>query len=411
MALSFTVLRNRDFRLLMLTRLFGLMALQAQDIIAGWQIYSLTHDPLMLGLTGLAEAVPAIACALFAGHIVDTHRPHFVYAACIGALALNAVALLFIAGGVIAVPGGIIPWIFASIFVSGLARSFIFPASFALLSTVVPRSQITAASAWLSSGFQFATIVGPAIAGIVYGGYGALIAWLMPAALLIITFLCMIAMSKETRQKKSAEQREPFLKSIKSGWRFLVKTPPLLATMALDMFAILFGGAVAMLPAYADQILHVGSEGLGILRAAPAVGAIISALILSLWPMKDIRASSLLWINVVFGICIIVFGISTSFWLSLIMLGISGAVDSISVVVRSTLLQLLTPDNMRGRVSSVGSMFIISSNEIGAFESGVAAKLFGLVPSVVIGGIGTLLVVTATAVFSPSLRKTVVKAD
>jgi sugar phosphate permease len=180
--------------------------------------------------------------------------------------------------------------------------------------------------------------------------------------------------------------------------------------MALDMFAVLFGGAVAMLPAYADQVLHVGSQGLGALRAAPALGSIVTALALAMWPLKRIRAALLLWAITGFGICMIGFGLSNIFWLSMLFLALSGMFDSISVVMRATIMQLLTPDSMRGRVSSVNSMFIISSNEIGAFRSGTTASIFGLVPSVVMGGVITLMVVSATALWVPKLRRTVVDA-
>ena len=201
------------------------------------------------------------------------------------------------------------------------------------------------------------------------------------------------------------------MRSIAEGWKFIWQSRTLLSVMTLDMFAVLFGGAVAMLPAYADQVLHVGSEGLGLLRAAPAFGAGITALLLAVRPMKEIRASTLLWVVGGFGVCMIGFGISTVFWISMAMLALSGVFDSVSMVIRSTLMQLLIPDHMRGRVSSVNSMFFISSNEIGAFQSGLAAKLLGLVPSVIFGGACALVVVAITALASPKLRKTVVKAD
>ena len=406
---SVSVLRLRDFRLLLFTRVFGMMALQAQDVIVGWQIYSLTKDPFMLGLAGLTEAVPAIACALFAGHIVDISRPHRVFLNCIGLLAVNALALLLMAGGIVPIPGGtIIPILFICIFLSGIVRSFIMPSSFSLLSQIVKRSDLPAASAWMSSGFQVAAISGPAVAGIIYGGYGVLDAWVLPVSLMAVAFLLLAGMHVNVRGYRSSERREPAAKSIKAGWSFILSNPVLLSVMTLDMFAVLFGGAVAMLPAYADQVLHVGSQGLGELRAAPALGAILVAVLLALRPMKIVRASTLMWVIVGFGACMIGFGLSESFPLSIGFLAISGSFDSVSMVIRGTLMQILTPDAMRGRVSAVNSMFIISSNEIGAFESGLAAKLLGLVPSVVIGGMGTLVVVALTALVSPKFRRTVV---
>lgn len=408
---SVEVLKIRDFRFLVLTRMFGVMALQSQAVIVGWQIYSITKDPFMLGLTGLTEAVPAIACALFAGHIVDNSSPHKTFLLSLGVLLINLCLFVLIAGRIMPVPGGnILPFMFAGVFISGLARSFIMPSSFSLLAKIVTRKDMPAASAWLGSGFQIAAIGGPALAGIVYGGYGPRTAWMMAAAIMAMAFLSMLAIRTRERNH-NGEKREPASKSIKEGWAFILKNPVLLSVMTLDMFAVLFGGAVAMLPAYADQILHVGPQGTGLLRAAPAIGAIFTALVLALHPLQRFSATRLLWVVTGFGLCIIGFGLSKIFWLSMLFLALSGAFDSVSMIIRSTIMQLLTPDHMRGRVSSVNSMFIISSNEIGAFESGVAAKFLGLVPSVVLGGIGTLLVVLVTFMLSPQLRTTVIDAE
>jgi MFS family permease len=408
---SFDVLRLRDFRILLATRIFGVMALQCQAVIVGWQIYSITHDPFMLGLTGLTEAVPAIACALFAGHIVDISRPQRVYFFCYLALALNTLALFLFAGGIVpAAHAHLLFLIYMCIFISGLSRSFIMPAAFSLLPQIVPRPQIPAAMAWQSSGFQIAAIGGPAMAGIIYGIWGPTIAWILPVTFMLGSFILLnfIDTSKHTYNR---EKREPAMKSIKAGWQFILSKPVLLSVMALDMFAVLFGGAVSMLPAYADQVLHVGSEGLGALRAAPAIGAVITAVILAMRPMKVLSAKRLLIVVAGFGACIIAFGLSHIFALSMFFLALSGAFDSVSMVIRSTLMQLLTPDEMRGRVSSVNSMFIISSNEIGSFESGTAARLLGLVPSVVLGGMATLGIVGLTAWLSPKMRRTVVRTD
>lgn len=413
MTLSVAVLRLPDFRRLIFVRMCGLMALQSQAVIVGWQVYSLTKSPFMLGLTGLTEAIPAIICAFFSGHVVDISRPHRVYLTCIGALMVNMLMLLLVAGGFISVPNGnILPWIYSGVFISGMARSFIMPSNFALLSRIVTRPEIPSASAWLSSGFQVAAISGPAIAGIIFGGYGARAAWLLPVGLMVCAFILLLSFSEGPKQYRGSELREPAMKSIRAGWKFILTNRVLLSVMALDMFAVLFGGAVAMLPAFADQVLHVGSEGLGALRAAPAIGAITTALFFALRPFKLIRATTLLWMVTGFGLAIIGFGLSTSFWLSMGFLAVSGAFDSVSMIIRGTLMQLLTPDAMRGRVSAVNSMFIISSNEIGSFESGLAARLLGLVPSVIFGGVCTLLVVCSVAMFSPKLRRlTVNTAD
>lgn len=408
--LSFSVLKSRDFRLLLFTRMFSLSALQAQAVVIGWQIYTMTKDPLLLGLTGLAEAVPAIACALFAGYVVDNSRPQRVYLYCLLGLTVNTLILFLIGGNIIPLSTGMfLPLVYLAIFMSGFARSFIMPASFSLLAQIVPRKDISSASAWMSTGFQAASIVSPAIAGLIYGGYGPLAAWVMPMSLMSAAFFLMLFINPAPFQK--AEAREPALKSIREGWKFIMQTPVLLSAMALDMLAVLFGGAIALLPAFATEVLHVGSEGLGALRGAPAAGAVLMALYLAVRPMRTIPVTRLLWVVVGFGFSMIGFGLSTVFWLSVFFLIISGVFDSVSMVIRQTLMQLLTPDHMRGRVSSVNSMFIISSNELGAFESGALAKLIGIVPAVVAGGFGTLLVAASTAWASPQMRKTVIYPD
>lgn len=406
---STAVLKIADFRCLMLTRMFVTFALQSQAVIVGWQVYDLTKDPLMLGLTGLAEAIPAILSAFYAGHVVDISNPKKIYRLCLMALVVNTLILFMIAGGHVDTPLNtpLLAWIFIGIIASGLIRAFIMPASFSLLPLVVERPQIQSASAWMNSFFQIAAVGGPALAGIIYAFYGVTWAWAMPiammsCALINISFLMVIPPPREHAQKPST------LQNIRAGWAFILSKPVLLSVMTLDMFAVLLGGAVAMLPAFTDEILKIGPEGLGLLRAAPAIGAVLTAIIFALYPMKHLSGAKLLFVVAGFGCCMIGFGFSTSFWVALIFLALSGAFDSVSVIIRSTLMQLLTPDHMRGRVSSVNSMFIISSNEIGAFESGVAARVLGLVPSIIFGGFGTLLVVGVTSLLSPGLRRIVV---
>lgn len=405
-----SILKNPNFRALLLTRLLSMSAVQAQVIITGWQVYSLTHSPFLLGLTGLVEAVPAILCALFAGHIVDTHNPVTIYRYVLGVLAVTNIAFLIVAGGYIALePQALLLFIFAGIFVIGLATSFMMPTGFALTAMILKRSEFSAASAWQGSAYQFASIGAPAIAGIIYGFYGAHGAWLMPALLMSMALVFSFFL-RAAHKAKTREERLPALQSIREGWKFLLENNALLSIMALDMLAVLLGGAVAMLPAFADQILHVGAEGLGLLRAAPAAGAMLVSFYLGLRPMRRITAHRMLIVVAGFGVCMIGFGLSASFWLSMAMLALSGGFDSVSMVIRGTLTQLLTPDGLRGRVSAVNSMFIITSNEIGAFESGVAASLIGLAPSVILGGIGTIVVVIATALLSPKFRKLSVEA-
>lgn len=406
---SLAILRQRDFRLLLIAQLCITMALQAQAVIVGWQVYTLTKDPFLLGLIGLTEAVPAIISALFAGHFVDVGRPHRIYLTCISLLVINTLVLFLIGGHIIEPPiGSLLPWLFGAVFVSGLARSFTMPASFALLGHMIPREKMPAASAWRSTVIQFSSVAGPAVAGLVYGGYGVTIAWSIPVCLLLIATLMLATMRRELHLFRQPKRAEGTIESIKAGWRFILTTPVLLAVMALDMFAVLFGGAVAVLPAFADQILATGSEGLGLLRASPAIGAIATALFLAIRPLPTMRPAMLLAVVAGFGMCMIGFGLSTSFIMAMTFLILSGIFDSVSVVMRSTIAQWLTPDHMRGRVSAVNSMFIISSNEIGAFESGLAARYMGLVPSIVFGGAMTLLVVIVTTFIHPPLRHMVI---
>ncbi len=408
----FEVLKQRDFRVMLATRLLVMMGWTMQDVIIGWQVYGLTHSAFVLGLTGLAEAVPALVCALFAGHIVDISRPYRVLLICLSVMTANAFVLLLTGGGFAHPPGGVVAWLFFGIFISGLARAFVMPASFALLPQIVARVHMPAASAFLTTGFQLATVIAPAAVGLVYASGGAHTAWFLPLLFMGAAWMLLLfGVSPVPRAWRNAHTREAVFASMRNGWRFIWSNKTLLSVMALDMFAVLFGGAVAMLPAVAAQILHVGATELGILRAAPAAGALISALTLALYPLQRIKARWLLVAVAGFGLCTIGFGFSTYFWLSVFLLALSGVFDSISMVIRSTLMQWLTPDDMRGRVSSVNSMFIISSNEIGAFESGVTADWLGLALSIVFGGVGTLVVVVLTTVLVPRLRGLEVKAE
>lgn len=405
-ALSFSILKNANFRNLVSTRFFVVAGLQSQAVIVGWQVYELTHSPLMLGMIGLTEAVPAILCSLIAGHFVDTHSPAKIYRAALGLLALNALVLLVIAGRYVETSDH---FILAALFIgtafSGFARSFIMPAAFSLLPMIVGRSEFSAAAGWQGATMQTALIGGPALGGLIYGGYNAHGAWLFPvAAMALATALCT-RIRVPARVKAAAEHRVSAAKSIVEGWRFLLHNRALLSLMSLDMLAVLFGGAIAILPAFAHQVLGLGAEGLGILRAGPALGAVLTALFFAMIPMRVITARRMLIVVGGFGISMIGFGLSTAFIPALVFLILAGAFDSVSVVIRGTLMQVLTPDNMKGRVSSVNAMFIISSNEIGAFVSGAGAALLGLVPSIVAGGIGTLIVVGATAILSRDFRK------
>ena len=401
---DFSLLKNRDFRLLVLTRMCAVTAMQAQAIIVGWQVYSLTGSAWMLGLTGLAEAVPAIACAFYAGHIVDVSSPRRIYRLCLAGLFLNTLMLLATAGGFIALEKtALLVVIYSGIFISGLARSFIMPCAFALLPRIVNREGISSASSWQTAAFQVAAIGGPTLAGLIYAVAGASGAWMFPVLMMGLAVV-MVTLLQADVPAKDQSDRPPVMQSIREGWAFLLENRTLLSIMSLDMLAVLFGGAVAILPAFADQVLDTGPVGLGFLRSAPAMGAILTALYFAGRPLKIVTARRLLIVVGGFGVSMVGFGLSTSVLAAVFFLALSGAFDSVSMVIRGTLMQLLTPEHMRGRVSAVNSMFIISSNEIGAFESGAAATLFGLVPSIILGGMGTIAVVGAVAALSPKFR-------
>jgi MFS family permease len=399
----YAALRILNFRWFITSLLAMTVATQIQAVVVAWQIYELTHDPLSLGLIGLAEAVPFIGFALFAGHVADRASR----------LRVSLIALMVLLGCSLALFGftlrpGIITagrvWpIYAVIFLSGIARSFLQPARSALGAELVPRELYPNAVTWRSSAWQLAEVVGPAIGGLVYGFGSARAAYGVDAALMSVGVLSLTRMRHFP--KRTVPAAESFIESLATGVRFVRSQPVILGALTLDLFSVLFGGAVALLPVFAAEILHVGPEGLGILRASPAVGAVVTSLVLAHRPPLRRAGRTLLLSVTLFGLSMIGFGLSRDFWLSIALLGLSGMVDTVSVVVRSTLLQVMTPDYLLGRVASVNAIFIGSSNEIGAFESGVAARLLGTVPSVVLGGMATLLVVAVTAVKVPQLRK------
>ena len=375
-----------------------------QSVIVGWQIYAISHNVLWLGFIGLAEVIPQVSISLFAGHYIDLWNRRKIVNYTTLLLILGAVILLIYSSNTayFSEKYGIIP-IFVTIFLTGLARGILGPAQVALLGQLVPRNLYANAATWNSANWQVAAVMGPAIGGLVYGFWGIIPAYSLVLGLYTLSFF-MIMLIRVGRHEV-IETAEGVITRIKSGISFVFRTPELLGAFALDMFAVLFGGAVAMLPVFASDILHIGPQGLGLLRACPAIGATLMAFVLMFRPpMKD--TGKILFICVSgFGLCMIGFGLSRSFILSGLLLIISGAFDNVSVVIRGTILQLFTPDDMRGRVASVNSIFIGSSNELGAFESGVTAKLMGLVTSVVFGGIMTLVVVFTTLKVNKPLRK------
>ena len=375
---------------------------QIQATVVAWQVYALTHDPLSLGLVGLAEAIPFIGAALYAGHIADRHDRKLLCVIGIGVQVLCGAALLLITRRADVFLNGRVWPIFAVVLASGLARSFVQPARTALGAEIVPRETYANAVTWRSSLWQFAAVVGPALGGLLYGFSGARMSYVAETILCAVALALFVRIAYTRRPKRA--QEGTIGENLTFGIRFLVRQRELLGAQLLDLFAVFFGGAPALLPIFASEILHVGPEGLGVLRAAPAAGAVLISFLLVHRKLRR-AGPTLLMCVAAFGVCWILFALSRSFWLSLLLLLISGMVDNVSVVIRSTLLTLRTPQELLGRVSAVNQIFIGSSNEIGSFESGVAAKLLGAVASVVFGGVVTLGVVGVTALKIPALRK------
>ncbi len=398
---SYASLRLPNYRWFVLSLLAMTVATQIRGVVVAWQIYSITKDPLSLGLIGLAEALPFVSLALYAGHLADRLDRRRIMLMTLVILLGCAAALL-----VMTLRGERAVWPFyVVIFASGIARSFLMPSRTAFGAELVPRELYPNAVAWRSSSWQFAAVVGPAAGGLLYGFGGPAEAYMVDAALMLLAILMLLRVRHPRRQVSAAAAAAGIRQSLAEGIRWVRSQPVILGAMTLDLFSVLFGGATALLPIFADDILRVGPEGLGILRAAPAAGAVTMSLIVAhARPMR--RAGRALLVNVaLFGACMIGFGLSRSFLVSLMLLAASGMVDTVSVVVRSTLLQVLTPEALLGRVSAVNAIFIGSSNEIGEFESGVAARLLGAARSVVLGGMATLAVVGVTAWRVPELRR------
>jgi MFS family permease len=401
---AFAVMHVSNFRFYLFYRIFMTMASLMQSVIVGWQIYDISHNVLLLGFIGLVEVIPQVSISLFAGHYIDLWNRRKIVNYTTLLLILGSLILLIYSSNAVYFTAkfGIFP-VFFTIFLTGLARGILGPAQVALMGQLVPRNLYANAATWNSANWQVAAVMGPAIGGMVYGFWGIIPAYSLVLGLYSLSFF-MITFIKTDRHE-IVETSEGVFTRIRSGIDFVFKTPELLGAFTLDMFAVLFGGAVAMLPVFASDILHVGPQGLGVLRACPAIGATLMAFILMFRPPTQKTGRTLFIAVTGFGLCMIGFGLSKSFILSGALLILSGAFDNISVVIRGTILQLFTPNEMRGRVASVNSIFIGSSNELGAFESGVTAKLMGLVPSVVFGGFMTLAVVFTTLRVNKSLRK------
>ena len=377
-----------------------------QFIIVEWEVYSLTKDPLSLGLIGLAEVIPAVSMALFAGHIVDQNEKKRLFVYAISAFLLVAIGYYFITSPYVYATytsNEILIGIYLLVFIGGFIRAFFGPIIFSLVALIVPKKIYPNAATWSSSTWQLAIVVGPAFAGFSIAWIGVHDSMGFVLAAIVLGLLLTVFIKK--KPILNPKIGEPILQSLKAGLSFVYRTKAILVAITLDMVAVLFGGAIALLPIYAQDILQVGSEGFGILRAAPAVGAVLMMFASAYIPLTKNAGKKLLIAIFGFGLSIIAFGVSSIFWVSVIALFLYGVTDGVSMIIRQTILQLKTPDEVRGRVASVNSIFVGSSNELGAFESGLTAKLMGTVQAVVFGGVMTILTVGFTSFKFPNFRK------
>ena len=402
----YAALRYKEFNTFLFLRFAMVFAWSMQFIVIEWEVYSITKDALSLGIIGLMEVIPAVSLALFAGHIVDQKEKKGLLMKCIFGFSVISFGLFLLTWPVV-IEGYsqqiILYAIYFLVFLGGLVRAFLGPTIFSLLSLIVPKKVYPNAATWSSTVWQIAAVVGPAVAGFSITLMG--VHWSL-CLVFACSLMALLALSQISEKPiLNPKIGEPVMQSLAEGIKFVFNNKTVLGAITLDMVAVLFGGAVALLPIFAQDILKVGPEGFGFLRAAPAVGAFLTMLITAYVPLSKNAGMKLLAAIFGFGVCIIIFGLSTLFWVSLFALFFSGVFDGISVVIRQTILQIKTPDNMRGRVSAVNSMFVGSSNELGAFESGLTARLMGTVTAVVFGGSMTLLVVLTTGIISPSFRK------
>ncbi|MDN3675040.1 MFS transporter [Flavobacterium branchiarum] len=408
----YAALRYKEFNVFLVLRFAMVFAWSMQFIVIEWEVYSLTKNPLSLGIIGLMEVIPAVSMALFAGHIVDQKEKKGLLVKCILGFSVISFGLFLLTWPKVVgdfSKDTILYSIYFLVFLGGLVRAFLGPTIFSFLSLIVPKKLYPNAATWSSSVWQVGSVLGPAIAGFSINYIG--VHWSM-CSVFACSLFALIALSQISKKPiLNPKIGEPVMESLKEGIRFVFNNKTILGVLSLDMVAVLFGGAVALLPIFAQDILKVGPEGFGILRAAPAVGAFITMLISAYVPLYRKAGMKLLTAIFVFGLCIIVFGVSTIFWLSVVALFLSGVADGISVVIRQTILQLKTPDHMRGRVAAVNSMFVGSSNELGAFESGLTARLMGTVTSVVFGGSMTLLTVLGFGIKSPTFRNLDLQKD
>jgi len=402
----FISIKQKEFRTLLTGRFLFIMGLRMMSTLVGWWIYNLTNEPFSIGLIGLSEFLPAFFMALPAGHTIDISEKRklilrgvalYLLAACILLTLSTSFASHYLSNHWIAI------CIYATIFGTGIVRSFVGPTFNVILAAVVPKENLQNATTWNQGTWLTASVCGHAAGGFLIAGLGNTGTLTCIASLIGLAFIALFQLTPKPPLNERGEKKT--WDSVKDGLRFVLHTKEVLGALSLDLFAVLFGGAVALVPVFARDILKIGPQGFGFLNAASDMGSICIVVLLTLFPMRQQQGKKLLLAVAGFGICIITFALSKIFWLSFLALLISGMLDGVSVVVRGTIMQLKTPDNMRGRVMSVNSMFINSSNELGQFESGVAAKILGVVPSVIFGGCMTLLVVMVTAIKAPSLRK------
>jgi MFS family permease len=402
---AFEVVHNRGFSLFLTYRFLMTVAILMQSVIVGWQLYNITKDVLSLGMIGLTEVVPQVCIALFAGHFVDIwdRKKIIFYTNSLLLVGSSILTIYSIPSLNIQQMWGVAP-IFVTVFITGLVRGILMPANTALLGQLVRRELLTAAATWSSTVWHIAAVTGPALGGLVYGFFGIVPAYVLVFLFFLSCSIILLFIKSPGKVALVEGAAEGIFIRIREGISYVFRKKVLLSAFTLDMFAVFFGGAVAMLPVFASDILKVGPEGLGFLRACPAIGAILMSVILTFKPPVTSSGTQLLYSVFGFGVCMIIFALSKSFLLSSFCLFMSGVFDNVSVIVRSSILQIFTSDEMKGRVAAVNSIFVGSSNELGAFESGVAARFMGLIPSVVFGGVMTLLIVVVAAWKSPSLR-------
>ncbi|MFK7782953.1 MFS transporter [Psychroserpens sp.] len=408
----YAALRYREFNIFILVRFALVFAWSMQFVIIEWQVYALTKDPLYIGLIGLMEIIPALGMALFAGHIVDQKEKRNLLAVCIALFSIISFGMFWITSPEITESWSvnqILYCIYALVFFGGLLRSFFGPSIFSIVALIVPKKIYPNAATWNSSTWQMARVLGVTFAGFSIGWLGENdqmgVHWSLCIVFVLVMFSLVMLFQIKKKPILNPNIGEPVIQSLKEGVNFVFKTKAILGALTLDMISVLFGGAIALAAVFATDILNVGSEGFGILVAAPNVGSFLTMLVTAYIPIVRKAGLKLLVAVFGFGLSIIAFGLSSVFWISVIALFFSGVFDGVSMVIRQTILQLKTPDHMRGRVSSVNSMFVGSSNELGAFESGLTAKLMGTATAVVFGGTMTLITVISTAFVSPTFRK------